>query len=91
MIMKGPAVRTRGLVREWLLGLALGLAKHAMLALPRPDDTDAPVGAPGRAQSPGVSQRTPMGGTVMVAEAGRPCQGSGTASTPPRLPTPLPP
>src|SRR5580692_4447105 len=41
--------------------------------------------------SSGVSQRTPSGGTVIEAEAGRPCQGSGLASMPPRLPTPLPP
>src|SRR5580658_3884616 len=41
--------------------------------------------------SPGVSQSTPSGGTAIVAEAGRPCQGSATASMPPRLPTPLPP
>ena len=39
----------------------------------------------------GVSQMTPSGGRVMVAEAGRPCQGSATASMAPRLPTPLPP
>ena len=43
------------------------------------------------AYSSGVSQRTPIGGTVIRADAGRPCQGSGSASTPPRLPTPLPP
>jgi hypothetical protein len=39
----------------------------------------------------GASQRTPSGGTVMVAEAGRPCHFCSTASTAPRLPTPLPP
>lgn len=39
----------------------------------------------------GASQSTPSGGTVRVAEAGLPCHGSGTASTTPMLPTPLPP
>ena len=41
--------------------------------------------------SSGVSQSTPSGGSVTMAEAGRPWNGSSTASTPPRLPTPLPP
>ena len=39
----------------------------------------------------GASQRAPSGGTVMTAEAGLPCQGSGPASIAPMLPTPLPP
>ncbi len=39
----------------------------------------------------GVSQITPSGGTVITAEAGWPCQGSGMASMAPRLPLPLPP
>ena len=48
------------------------------------------LGRAGRGQS-WVSQMTPSGGTTIDAEAGRPCQGIGTASTAPMLPTPLPP
>ena len=44
-----------------------------------------------RCEVSGVSQSTPSGGTVITAEAGLPCQGSGTASIWPMLPTPLPP
>ena len=36
------------------------------------------------------SQTVPSGGSVSVAEAGRPCQGDFAASTTPRLPTPDP-
>jgi hypothetical protein len=39
----------------------------------------------------GVSQSTESGGSTIDAEAGRPCQGIGTAWTTPRLPRPLPP
>jgi hypothetical protein len=41
--------------------------------------------------SSGVSQSTESGGSTIEAEAGRPCQGIGTAWTTPRLPRPLPP
>lgn len=37
------------------------------------------------------SQSTPLGGSRRTAEAGRACDGSSTASTAPRLPTPEPP
>jgi len=39
----------------------------------------------------GASQTAPSGGNVSVAENGCSCQGTPSASTPPRLPTPLPP
>src|SRR4051795_2560649 len=39
----------------------------------------------------GTSQTAPSGGRVSVAENGCSCHGTGSASTPPRLPTPLPP
>ena len=39
----------------------------------------------------GTSQTAPSGGRVSVAENGCSCQGTASASTPPRLPTPLPP
>lgn len=39
----------------------------------------------------GASQTAPSGGSVSVAENGCSCQGTASASTPPRLPTPLPP
>ena len=38
----------------------------------------------------GTSHSADVGGRVTTAEAGRPCQGSSTASTPPMLPTPAP-
>ena len=38
-----------------------------------------------------TNQTAPSGGAARVAENGWPCQGSATASTPPRLPTPEPP
>ena len=48
-------------------------------------------GLPAGGYRSGVSQSTPNGGRAIDAEAGRPCQGFGTALTTPRLPTPLPP
>jgi hypothetical protein len=39
----------------------------------------------------GTSQITPSGGSVIDAEHGWPCQGTASASTPPRLPTFEPP
>src|SRR5579884_1116482 len=39
----------------------------------------------------GTSQTAPSGGSVRVAENGCSCHGTASASTPPRLPTPLPP
>ena len=63
------------------LGMARSSAGPAHPGLPV---QDGPSQAP-RPQGSGVSQSTPSGGTVIVAEAGRPCQGSGTASTPPRF------
>jgi len=39
----------------------------------------------------GTSQTAPSGGNVSVAENGCSCHGTASASTPPRLPTPLPP
>jgi hypothetical protein len=53
--------------------------------------SEAPAGPLIRVYSSGVSQSTPSGGTVITADASRPCHGSSTASTPPRLPVPLPP
>jgi hypothetical protein len=47
--------------------------------------------APVRHGGSGVSQSTDSGGSTIVAEAGRPCQGFGMAWTTPRLPMPLPP
>ena len=62
---------------------------------PRPgglrDRLPAAGAAPVPAVACGASHSTPSGGTVSMAEAGWPCQGSATASTTPRLPTPLPP
>jgi hypothetical protein len=63
------------------------------------DDHDprnvALAGPPGPASArygrSGVSQSTESGGSTIDAEAGRPCQGIGTAWTNPRLPMPLPP
>src|SRR5207245_6215682 len=39
----------------------------------------------------GTSQTAPRGGSVSCAENGCSCHGTASASTPPRLPTPLPP
>jgi hypothetical protein len=51
--------------------------------------SDAP---PDAARQPSCRNQTaPSGGTASVAEKGCPCQGSSTASTPPKLPTPEPP
>ena len=79
------------ITEHWANRDDLGMARQLGWIRPRPPTCqDGPSQAP-RAQGSGVSQSTPIGGTVIVAEAGRPCQGSGTASTPPRLPRPLPP
>ncbi len=56
----------------------------ALLRLSAASDAGSDRGSP-------ISQSTPVGGTRSTAEAGRPCQGSSTATTSPRLPTPEPP
>jgi MerR family transcriptional regulator, copper efflux regulator len=75
-----------------MLTLALDCHHDDLLACPAFQDWFAGYLAtfPER-QDSGASQSTPSGGTRMVAEAGRPCHSSSTASTEPRLPTPLPP
>jgi hypothetical protein len=40
---------------------------------------------------PGARNTAASGGTVSTADAGRPCHGTGFASTPPRFPAPPPP
>src|SRR5207248_2292604 len=81
----------RGLLPA-LTGSAAGSA-----AVPAAGPAVAAVRAGGSAAVPapavpsGASHSTPSGGTLIVAEAGRPWCGSPVASIAPRLPTPLPP
>src|SRR5215813_9875516 len=49
------------------------------------------VPGPGSSGSTAVKKTAESGGKVTDTEYGRPCQGSATATTPPRLPQPLPP
>src|SRR3954454_9281715 len=69
------------------------VAKRRMVPPPgrRSFTQGTPGGPPVNGQSgDGESNHTaPSGGTRNVADAGWPCQGSGAASTAPRLPTPL--
>jgi hypothetical protein len=65
------------------------------LAVPRRTERERPsrpdFHQPGILRYSGASQTAPSGGSVNVEENGCSCHGSASASTPPRLPTPLPP
>jgi arabinofuranan 3-O-arabinosyltransferase len=80
----GWALLGRSLYCLVLLGYWIALLRMSASGGVATSGVNAPLGSPS-------SHRTPVGGTLSTADAGRPCHGSSVAHTAPKLPTPEPP